>query len=71
MLMAKPVFIDRKVDQKIVIGDNIVLTVIDMRRGQVKIGLDAPKDVPIRRAEISRLDHNPKETTQCNHSEQG
>jgi len=42
----------RKPGERLVIGDNIVLTVISVRNGQVRLGLEAPRDVPIRREEL-------------------
>ena len=42
----------RKIGEKIVIGDNIVLTVVDVKGDSVRIGVDAPKEVKIYRGEI-------------------
>jgi carbon storage regulator len=42
----------RKVDESIVIGDSIVLTVLAIEGEQVKIGISAPRDVPILRQEV-------------------
>ena len=44
--------ISRKNGQKIMINDNIVITVVDSRNGQCKIAIDADKDVKIYREEI-------------------
>ena len=44
--------LSRKVDQKIKIGDDITLTIIEVREGQVKIGVEAPKHVKVFRQEI-------------------
>ena len=44
--------LSRKVDQKIRIGSDIVLTIIDVRGDQVKIGVEAPGDVKVYRQEI-------------------
>ena len=44
--------ISRKNGQKIMINDNIVITVVDSRNGQCKIAIDAAKDVKIYREEI-------------------
>ena len=48
----------RSVDQQIRIGDEIVLTVVRIHGNRVHIGIEAPKDVRIDRAE---LDQKPKE----------
>ena len=44
--------LSRKLDQKIRIGDNIVLTIIDIKGDQVKIGVEAPNDVKVFRQEV-------------------
>src|SRR5579872_5307283 len=44
--------LSRKVGQTIVIGDGIEITVVDMRGDQVRIGIDAPRNVPVNRKEI-------------------
>ena len=44
--------ISRKNGQKIMINDNIVITIVDSRNGQCKIAIDADKDVKIYREEI-------------------
>lgn len=41
----------RKVGETIRIGDDIVVTVLEMRRGQVRIGIDAPRQMRIVRAD--------------------
>lgn len=42
----------RKVGQSIIIADNIVLTVIEVRGEQVRIGVDAPKSIAVHRKEL-------------------
>ena len=42
----------RKVDESIVIGDNIVVKVIAVENGVVKLGIDAPKEISIMRSEL-------------------
>ena len=44
--------ISRKNGQKIMINDNIVITIVDTKNGQCKIAIDADKDVKIYREEI-------------------
>lgn len=44
--------ISRKNGQKIMINDNIVITIVESRNGQCKIAIDADKDVKIYREEI-------------------
>ncbi|HBG01669.1 MAG TPA: carbon storage regulator [Firmicutes bacterium] len=42
----------RKVDQSIMIGDQIRIVVVDVRGDQVKIGIDAPRDIMVHRHEV-------------------
>jgi len=42
-------------DEKIVIGDNVVITIVEIRGNKVRIGISAPKDVPVHRGEIYDL----------------
>jgi carbon storage regulator len=44
----------RKPGEELVIGDNIRVTVVAIRGKLVRIGLTAPADVPIQRAELSQ-----------------
>jgi len=42
----------RKLDESIVIGENIVVKVVSIENGVVKLGIDAPMDVSIMRSEL-------------------
>jgi len=42
----------RKKGEKIVIGDNIVLTVVDIKGDQIQLGIEAPRDIPVHREEV-------------------
>lgn len=42
----------RKVGEQILIGDDIVVTVLDVRGEGIKIGIDAPRGVRIQRQEV-------------------
>ncbi|MGN0728782.1 carbon storage regulator CsrA [Treponema sp.] len=44
--------LSRKIDQRIRIGDDIVLTIIDVKGDQVKIGVEAPGNVKVYRQEV-------------------
>ena len=51
--------LSRKLGEKIIIGDNIVVTVVKIDRNQIRIGIEAPSDIPVYREEIApqRLTH--------------
>ena len=42
----------RKRNQSIVVNDNIELTIIDIQGDQVRVGINAPKDVKVFRKEV-------------------
>lgn len=42
----------RKIGERIVIGDNIILTIVDIKGDSIRLGIDAPKEVKIYRGEI-------------------
>jgi len=44
--------LSRKVNEKIMIGDDIVVTIVKIDRNQVRIGISAPGHVPVYREEI-------------------
>ncbi|MGL4981650.1 MAG: carbon storage regulator CsrA [Treponemataceae bacterium] len=44
--------LSRKLNEKIKIGNDITLTIIEIRGEQVKIGVEAPKDVKVFRQEL-------------------
>ncbi|MCE5305023.1 MAG: carbon storage regulator CsrA [Chloroherpetonaceae bacterium] len=44
--------LSRKIGEKLIIGDNIVITILSSDRGTIRIGIEAPKDIPIYRKEI-------------------
>ena len=44
--------LSRKKDEKIIIGDNIELMVIDIRGDKVRLGINAPKEITVHRQEV-------------------
>ena len=44
--------LSRKLGEKIIIGNDIVVTVVKIDRNQIRIGIEAPQDVPVFREEI-------------------
>ena len=44
--------LSRQRDESIVIGDNIVITIVDIRGDKVRLGIEAPREVPVHRQEV-------------------
>ncbi len=44
--------LSRQRDESIVIGDNIVVTIVDIRGDKVRLGINAPTEIPVHRQEI-------------------
>lgn len=44
--------LSRRRGERIVIGDNIVVTVISVEGGRVKLGIEAPRNIRVLRAEV-------------------
>lgn len=44
--------LSRHRDQSIVIGENIVVTIVDIRGDKVRLGIDAPSEIPVHRREV-------------------
>lgn len=42
----------RKPGEKIVIGDNIILTIVEIKGDNIRIAIDAPKEIKIYRGEL-------------------
>lgn len=42
----------RRVGESVMVGDDITITVLDVKGNQVRIGVNAPKDVAVHREEI-------------------
>ncbi len=44
--------LSRKRNESIVIDENIVITVVEVRGDKVRLGIEAPREVPINRSEV-------------------
>ena len=52
----------RRVNERIVIGDNVVVTVLEVRGEQVRLGIEAPRDVKVFREEVLLRDQHDAQT---------
>ncbi len=53
--------LSRKANQSIMIGSDIRILVVGVERDQVKLGIEAPKDVPVHRFEVfADIHHSPE-----------
>lgn len=44
--------LSRKKNEKIVIDENIIITIVEVRGDKVRLGIEAPREVPIHRSEV-------------------
>jgi carbon storage regulator len=60
--------LSRQRDESIIIGDNIVVTIVDIRGDKVRLGIQAPSEVPVHRREVFeaiRRENSLAGQTQC------
>lgn len=44
--------LSRQRDESIIIGDHIVVTIVDIRGDKVRLGIEAPTEIPVHRREV-------------------
>ncbi len=44
--------LSRRVGESVMIGDDVTITILDVRSDVIRIGIDAPRSVPVNRAEL-------------------
>jgi carbon storage regulator len=44
--------LSRQRDESIVIGDNVIITIVDVRGDRVRLGIEAPREVSVHRREV-------------------
>jgi carbon storage regulator len=57
--------LSRKLGEKIYINENICITVVDIDRGKIRLGIEAPRDVPIFRQELLQGQQTPPAAPQA------
>ena len=45
-------YFNRKIGESLIIGDDVEITVLSVRGNQVKLGVNAPKEIAVHRQEI-------------------
>jgi len=65
--------LSRQKDESIIIGDNIEITIVDIRGDKVRLGITAPRDISVHRREVyeaiqreknGNLPETPKDSSQ-------
>jgi carbon storage regulator len=58
--------LSRNRDESIMIGDDVKITVVDIRGDKVRLGIDAPQNIPVHRQEVyeARLKNLARESVQ-------
>lgn len=51
----------RRINENLIIGDDVTISVLSVNGNQVKIGIDAPKDVQVHREEVYNRIHKEKD----------
>ncbi len=55
----------RRISESIIVGDDVKITVLGVKGNQVRLGIDAPKHLPVHREEIyERIQHEKKSGTE-------
>jgi carbon storage regulator len=57
--------LSRRVKETIRIGDNISVTILQIGGGQVRVGITAPKGIPVHREEVYNLIREKGEQNKC------
>jgi carbon storage regulator len=44
--------LSRQKDESIMVGDDVEITIVDVRGDKVRLGISAPRDIPVHRKEV-------------------
>jgi len=61
--------LSRQKDESIMIGDNVEITIVDVRGDKVRLGITAPKEIPVHRLEVYEAIQREKGETQAQEKE--
>ena len=62
--------LSRQKDESIMIGDNVEITIVDVRGDKVRLGITAPKEIPVHRREVYEAIQREKEQNSEKEQEQ-
>jgi carbon storage regulator len=62
--------LSRQKDESIMIGDDVEITIVDVRGDKVRLGITAPKRIPVHRREVYEAIQREKEQKSKNEQEQ-
>jgi len=63
--------LSRQRDESIMIGDDVEITIVDVRGDKVRLGITAPREIPVHRREIYDTIQREKEQREQREKEQG
>ena len=58
------IVISRHKDESVIIGDDIIVTVVDIRGDKVRLGIEHPPEVPVHRQEVYEAIRRETETAE-------
>ncbi len=56
--------LSRQKDESIMVGDNVEITIVDVRGDKVRLGITAPKEIPVHRKEVYEAIQREKQQAQ-------
>lgn len=63
--------LSRKLGEKIMINDNVTITIVDIRGDKVRLGIEAPTEMPVHREEVYSAIKREKESQNNSENSQG
>jgi carbon storage regulator len=61
--------LSRQRDESIMIGEDVVVTIVDVRGDRVRLGIDAPTEIPVHRREVYEAIHRENKRAAAAHPE--